>query len=90
LCTCVGESTESWNCTNNNCDMSSDGKGEFLSHQECQAVCGTSSSIDLFDKTDKTLLKIVNILGQETPFRYNTPLFYIYDDGLVEKKMINK
>lgn len=90
LCTCVGESTESWNCTNNNCDMSSDGKGEFLSQQECQAVCGTSSSIDLFDKTDKTLLKIVNILGQETPFRYNTPLFYIYNDGLVEKKMISK
>ena len=66
--------------------MSSDGKGEFFSLQECQAVCGTSSSIDLFDKTDKTLLKIVNILGQETPFRYNTPLFYIYDDGSVEKK----
>ena len=90
LCVCVGESTESWSCTNNNCDMNSDGNGEFLSLQECQAVCGTPSSIDLFDKNDKTLLKIVNMLGEETPFRYNTPLFYIFQDGTVEKRMISQ
>ena len=77
LCACVGESTESWSCTNNNCDMSSDGKGEFLSLQECQAVCGTSSSIDLFDKTDKTLLKIVNILGQKHHLDTIHPCLYL-------------
>jgi len=38
--------------------------------------------------TNKNLLKITNILGQETPFRKNTPLFYIYEDGTVEKKIL--
>ena len=36
----------------------------------------------------RTLIKIANILGQETPYRKNTPLFYIYNDGTVEKKII--
>ena len=34
------------------------------------------------------LVKIIDMLGQETPYRKNTPLFYIYDDGTVEKKII--
>ncbi len=38
--------------------------------------------------TSKTLIKITDVLGQETPFRRNTPLFYIYDDGTVKKKII--
>jgi hypothetical protein len=28
------------------------------------------------------------MLGQETPYRKNTPHFYIYDDGTVEKKIL--
>ena len=35
----------------------------------------------------RTLLKITNILGQESPFRKKIPLFYIYDDGTVEKRI---
>ena len=36
---------------------------------------------------DKLLLiKIVDILGRETEFKTNTLLFYIYNDGSVEKK----
>jgi hypothetical protein len=27
------------------------------------------------------------MLGQETPYRRNTPLFYLYDDGTVEKRI---
>ena len=34
------------------------------------------------------LVKITNILGQETPIKNNTPLFYLYDDGSIEKKVI--
>jgi len=37
---------------------------------------------------NKELIKITNVLGQETPYRKNTPLFYIYNDGTVEKKII--
>ena len=38
--------------------------------------------------TKKILLKITDMLGQETPYRRNTPLFYIYDDGTVEKRIV--
>ena len=38
--------------------------------------------------TENTLLKITDMLGQETPYRRNTPLFYIYDDGTVEKRIV--
>ena len=34
------------------------------------------------------LIKITNMLGQETPHRRNTPLFYIYNDGTVEKRIV--
>ncbi len=34
------------------------------------------------------LLKIVDVLGRESKPKKNTPLFYIYDDGTVEKKII--
>ena len=40
------------------------------------------------NNTTKKLLRIVNNLGQETPYRRNTPLFYIYDDGTVEKRIV--
>jgi hypothetical protein len=38
--------------------------------------------------TTKQLLRITDLLGQETPYRRNTTLFYIYNDGTVEKKVV--
>ena len=43
---------------------------------------------NLFGKTAKKLIKIFDILGRETIYKTNVPLFYIYDDGTVEKKII--
>ena len=37
-----------------------------------------------------SLMRIVDILGRETPVKPNTVLFYIYSDGSVEKKYISK
>ncbi|MDC0230691.1 hypothetical protein OAK19_01900 [Aureispira] len=39
---------------------------------------------------NKELIKIIDLLGREIPFKPNTPLIYIYDDGTVEKKIIIK
>ena len=39
-------------------------------------------------KDKKKLLKIVDVLGRETLPRSNIPLFYIYDGGVVKKKII--
>jgi hypothetical protein len=36
----------------------------------------------------KQLLKIVDVLGRESKPNSNTPLFYIYSDGTVEKRIV--
>ena len=36
----------------------------------------------------KELLRITDLFGRETAYRKHTPLFYIYDDGTVEKKIV--
>ena len=38
--------------------------------------------------TNKELIKITDLLGREVDEKRNTPLFYIYNDGTVEKKII--
>ncbi|MDA0682197.1 MAG: FG-GAP repeat protein, partial [Bacteroidetes bacterium] len=50
-------------------------------------VITTTGISDIANNKSK-LVKIIDMLGQETPYRKNTPLFYIYDDGTVEKKII--
>jgi hypothetical protein len=37
---------------------------------------------------DRTLIRIVDVLGREIKAIRNTPLFFIYDDGTVEKRII--
>ena len=50
----------------------------------------TLNSNEILENRDKQLIKIVDLLGRETPFKPNTPLLYIYNDGTVERKMIIK
>jgi hypothetical protein len=40
------------------------------------------------DNYESKLLKIVDILGKETYPQLNMPLFYIYENGMVEKIII--
>ena len=47
----------------------------------------TTGIPDIVNSKSK-LVKITNKLGQQTLYRRNTPLYYIYDDGKVEKKII--
>ena len=49
---------------------------------------GSVTSIGEINSSNKKLMKVVDVLGQEIPYKRNTPLFYIYDDGTVEKKII--
>ena len=41
--------------------------------------------IDELNNTPKQLLKIVDLMGRETPYKPNTVLIYVYDDGSTEK-----
>jgi hypothetical protein len=57
----------------------------MLSHNLCDGSVGVSEQIN----TTKKLIKIVDVLGRKTnKLKTNTPLFYIYDDGSVEKKIV--
>ena len=46
------------------------------------------SSIDNIQYTDRRLVKITDVLGRDIIPNSNIPLFYIYSDGSVEKKVI--
>jgi len=46
------------------------------------------TTIEESEKNSKRLIKIVDVLGREITGVKNEPLFYIYDDGTVEKKII--
>lgn len=43
---------------------------------------------ELPNNENKKLLKIVDVLGRNTAYKKNTTLFYLYDDGTIEKKII--
>jgi hypothetical protein len=48
-----------------------------------------STSINTIDRAEtKMLIKIIDILGRESQEIKNKPLFYIYNDGTVEKRII--
>ena len=47
-----------------------------------------SSSLVFEQPINKAVLKVIDLLGRETKELTNQPLFYIYDDGTVKKKII--
>lgn len=52
--------------------------------------CSQTTSIAAIIKNAKNIVRIVDVLGREVLPTNNVPLFYIYDDGTVEKKLIVK
>ena len=50
------------------------------------ANCNPSAIQD--HSTNKELLKVTDLLGREIKGKKNEPLFYIYDDGTVEKRIV--
>ena len=56
-----------------------------ISTNSCEILASLNNEIN---NEDRKLLKIYNILGQETEEIPNTLLFYHYSDGTIEKKII--
>ncbi len=48
----------------------------------------TTTGISNIDNNKRNLVRIADMLGQETPYRRNAPLLYFYDDGKVEKRIV--
>ena len=52
------------------------------------ARMGSVTSIGEIGSFDKKLVKVVNLLGRETSINSNQTLFFIYEDGSIEKKFV--
>jgi len=58
----------------------------FSTNCNYTSPCATVSAIEEHT-TNKELFKVTDILGRETK-QINQPLFFIFDDGTVEKRII--
>ena len=50
--------------------------------------CSTLSIVDNTGHGTRKLIEIVDVLGRKSRKLKNQPLFYIYDDGSVQKRVI--
>ena len=64
--------------------------GNFIELNPLPSNCQMTLSINETEllNTNKKLIYIADVLGRETTKQANTLLFYIYDDGTIEKKII--
>ena len=61
---------------------------EFFWDGSFWAKIGSVTSIEEIVLFDKKLTKVVDMLGRETSINSNQTLFFIYEDGLIEKRYI--
>jgi hypothetical protein len=63
-----------------------DNQGNISTYYYSSFINSTGTS-DISKNENKELLKVTDLLGRETK-QTNQPLFYIYDDGTVEKRIV--
>tara|TARA_B100000902_G_scaffold395912_1_gene455537 strand:+ start:112 stop:1851 length:1740 start_codon:yes stop_codon:yes gene_type:complete len=78
----------SWNCINNACVDPLDGSGFFSDSLSCMSSCIQTEISDQINNSKQELIRIIDVLGRETKDTKNEPLFYLYDDGTVEKRIV--
>jgi hypothetical protein len=79
--------TPSWDCDGmGTCTDPGTGAGMYASQASCDSACIVNGVEE--QTTNKKLLKITDLLGRETKGFKNEVLFYIYDDGTVEKRIV--
>ena len=64
---------------------------QFVSRYDINGLIGcitTSINENNGQNDNKQLIKIVDLLGRESKDLKTQPLFYIYDDGTVDKRII--
>ena len=62
----------------------------FFSKYDINGLINSSTFVAEIENKGKKFIKIVDVLGRECLPKKNTTLFYIFDDGSVEKKLIFK
>lgn len=61
---------------------------KFFSKYDINGLIGNSTFIPELTTNDNHLVKVTDILGRAINEKKNRPLFYIYDDGTVEKILV--
>ena len=61
---------------------------EFFSKYDINGLIGNVLSISESSINSHRLVKIIDVLGRKMNEQLNTPLFYIYNDGVIKKKII--
>ncbi len=59
----------------------------FFSRYDINGLINSSTEIIESDIYNRRVLKVIDLLGRETIESINKPLFYIYNDGTVEKRI---
>ena len=62
----------------------------FFSKYDINGLVSSSTEVNENSKINRKLLQVVDLLGRQSTYFNNQLLFYIYDDGTVEKKIIIK
>ena len=79
----------SWDCISaGNCQDPGTGNGQYFSLSDCQAACLVNNISDTWSHNNRILERISNVLGESIEPIKNTLLFYIYNDGSVEKQVL--
>jgi len=78
--------TPSWDCFSGMCKDLGTGMGVYSDSLVCVAACIVNAVEE--QNISKRLLKVIDFLGREEKGGKNEVLFYIYDDGTVEKKIV--
>ena len=79
--TCINVDDSSWSAIN-----WTTASWNIDSHHYFSNNCSVTSIKE--NTKNRECLKVTDILGREVNEKRNTPLFYIYDDGTVVKKII--
>ena len=79
----------SWDCdSNGNCFDPVDGSGQYSSLTQCELNCINTTIPKHVDKKERILQRVTNTLGQNIHNNSKQILFYLFNDGTVEKKII--
>ena len=85
---CSDISNLSWDCGGEaSCFDPGNGSGQYNTLAQCESNCIPLNLVQQ-NKFKRTLIRIVDVLGRDINQLKNTPLFYIYNDGTVEKKIL--
>ena len=85
---CITPPNPTWDCVGNSCIDPGTGMGMYTDSMQCVLNCITTDIINIGVVNKGKLIKIIDVLGRETKGKKNETLFYIYDSGIVEKKII--